>query len=321
MLVATGYTAISEFAPTEIIDIDDPSVSCQSPDFFPLRKNVHAVSGLLLDSVPMVCGGYDYDIFDAEDRCLVLEPSGQWTVVGEMLEPRQQAASILWNADTLLVSGGFDNSGYKSSSQLITLTESNDEETSKYSISSRRAPSLPEIVSSHCLIKLNESTAFVVGGNERKRETFFLDLNIDLDHEVFDYAPGPELSIGRAAHVCGTLVNPGDGSDAIVVTTGGFNFGGLVSTEMWIVGSDRWISGPDLPIGMGLSAGLTSSDGKSFYVVGGWNGEHQGGIYKLSFQDGYWRWTTLDQKLEHAREQHIAMLIPDSLTNCTQISA
>ncbi len=114
------------------------------------------------------------------------------------------------------------------------------------------------------------------------------------------------------------LSNPGDGNETIVVVTGGRIHGPEASTEFWIPGSDSWTPGPDLPIGISLTSGFTTPDGKGFVVVagGGTDGPIKG-IYKLSFQDdGSWNWTKMEQELKVARESHLAMLIPDSLTTC-----
>ncbi len=255
-----------------------------------------------------------------------LDSSGQWTEAGRMSRPRAHSERIVWNSSSLLVTGGSrTGSGPFSSTELLTITES-DQTVPKYSVTSSPAPDLPIHTSEHCLVKLNDSTAFLTGGfivgrsTGARRTTYFLDLDSDLDQEEFDSYAGPELATARYGHVCGMLVNPGDGSDAVVVVTTGHNGGILSSTEMWTVGSDRWIGGPRFSVAIYYATGTTSPDSKSLLVVGGTTFEYQlSAIRKLSFEDGSWQWTKLEQELLVPRSSHVAMLIPDSLTNCTII--
>ncbi len=283
---------------------------------FPLN-NEDATGALLLDDTPLVCGGSDYT--DNLDECYVLSPSGQWIEAGKMSAPKEDTASILWDSDTLWVTGGTNKDGnVVSSTELITVTKQK-EHAPKYSVSSKAAPDLPVTVGAHCLLKLNDSTAFLIGGITVGKKTFFLDINTDLGQEVFDFAPGPEMSTGRFAHVCGMMTNPGDGSDAVVAAIGGFNAGGLASTDLWIVGSDKWIPGPDIPEATQYSSLVSSSNGKSLFVVGLWTSSYyRSNIYQFAYSggSGSWQWTKLDQGLQVARRSHVTMLIPDSLTNC-----
>ncbi len=95
---------------------------------------------------------------------------------------------------------------------------------------------------------------------------------------------------------------------------GGWNGGGLKSTEIWVAGSSQgWTKGPYLPLAIADAAGVVSSDKKTFYLIGGEDKSREDlkTIYKLHYQNG-WRWTKLPQELEVARNDHVAMLVPDS---------
>ncbi len=296
------------------------------PEDYPL--NVYQpTGGLLLENTPLICGGYEFDLDKERHKCFAFVYPGQWIEVGNTITARRLAASILWKSDTLWVTGGMSNGRHLNTTELVTLTESTSrlQDSPSYSVSSVRAPDLPLPAERHCLVKLNASTAFLIGGFPNPSQTYFLDLNTDLGEPVFDSAPGPELITARYRHACGLLVEPGDGNDAVVVVTGGFNDSHVIltsKTEMWIPGTDQWINGPDLPVTLSYHAGLTSPDGKSLYLVGGSDGSilgYQSSIYKLSFNDGGWQWSRLDQELQVPRTSHVAMVIPGSLANCTRL--
>ncbi len=302
-----------------MIDVVNPDVKCQSPDSYP-KKVEGATGGLALDKVPVVCGGFDHNVGHQITKCFSMDSSGKWFKPGHMTRPRSRAASILWNSDTLWITGGFDTTFLKST-ELLTIRSNNVQESR---VSSKPAPDLPVTVGFHCLLKMNDTTAFLIGGSQYDRNaTLYFDLNTNLDQEVMDYSYGPTMSTARYAHVCGLLVNPGDDRKRVnvVVAAGGNKPPGgyLTSTELLIGNSDHWISGPDMPEEFGYSSGLTSPDGKSLLVTGGLStgGEFLSSIYRFGFEDNRWQWNKMTQELQMARRDHFAMLIPDYLVNCT----
>ncbi len=324
LLVATGYP-YNPSRKSEVIDIDNPNVSCQSLPDLPVQ-DVSAVGGLVSGNIPLICGGTVIGLGGETDRCAILNNFGRWIEIGQMLEAKEEAASMLWNQTTLLVTGGQHGpDNYLSATELITVKQSqsqSEDNQPSYSFSTRSAPNLPINVSLHCIVRLNESTAFLIGGWNGKGETYFLDLTTDLDEEMFAFTRGPQLAIGRYFHVCGVLSNPGDGNETVVVMTGGSNNGHHRTTEMWIPGSNEWIKGPDLPEAVSYTSGLTSADRKSLLVVGGIvrtgiESNEVSTIYQLSFQDGSWQWTKLEQELQVPRSFHLTMLMPNSLATCT----
>ena len=85
------------------------------------------------------------------------------------------------------------------------------------------------------------------------------------------YVTGPSLKSPRQSSGCGVLTNPGDGNQLVIVAAGGVITGPLDTTEMLVVRPDQgeWKDGPKLPYGIQNARGVTTSDGKSFLLVGG----------------------------------------------------
>ena len=93
------------------------------------------------------------------------------------------------------------------------------------------------------------------------------------------------------------------------------------STELWIVGSSRGISGPTLPTSVLEGTGITTSDGKSFLLLGGKPSEFYiaddlNTIYKLDCLQRQCDWTLMEQKLRIPRVNPVAIPIPDNLVSC-----
>jgi hypothetical protein len=60
---------------------------------------------------------------------------------------------------------------------------------------------------------------------------------------------------------------------------------------------------------------LPSPDGQGVIVIGGYSSD---GIYKLICDQLECKWSEMEQQLKFARLLSVAMLIPDTLTNCTK---
>ena len=81
------------------------------------------------------------------------------------------------------------------------------------------------------------------------------------------------------------------------------------------------ISGPALPQALFGNVVVTNPEGDGVLVVGG-NGSagpggHRDTLYELiCTSDGQCQWVELPQKLQVARSDHIAMLVPDDAVAC-----
>jgi hypothetical protein len=66
---------------------------------------------------------------------------------------------------------------------------------------------------------------------------------------------------------------------------------------------------------------LPSPDGQGVILMGGLsvtNNEYQSSMYKLICDQLGCKWSEMEQQLKIPRRYLVAMLIPDTLTNCTK---
>merc|ERR1712008_484108 len=100
------------------------------------------------------------------------------------------------------------------------------------------------------------------------------------------------------------------GKEDIVAVVGGYNYDdNLDSTEF--LRNGEWSPGPKMPKKLrGLSAVVLNGD---LYAIGGYDGNYQTAIHRLSCSSGNCAWTTMDQELTVARYFYIAMAVPNDL--------
>ena len=223
-LVVGGYLASSSGPSTEVIDLANPSLTCNS--FGELgTEQAYSVGGLL-ENTPIVCGGSHSSI---RQSCLIFGQSQTMT----MTEPRRYAVSVVLNTTTMWVMGGQDDSNYLSSTELITLEKAVS------------GPSLPHAVSSHCAVKFNESQIYVIGG--RVNGTYTNDVYVFNPLDNFSYIHHSAMNYQRAFHGCAVK---NDGESLVIVAAGGygklsssFSYANLDSVEILDPSLGQWIIG------------------------------------------------------------------------------
>ena len=239
------------------------------------------------------------------------------------------AGLVIGNGKALWVTGGntADNLPTKST-EIVSIKDPKRVQVRSAipgSFEFQTGPDLPMAIYFHCLIQLNSSTALLIGGSNDPddgsssavQSTFFLPIpGGSNDARSME---GPDLISPRRSHACGVLKNPSDGNNVVVVA------GGVVedpkSTEMLVMDSERiWKAGPELPTGTSGAAGVTTSDGKAFLLIGGGDEEtYFSWIFKLDYSKNIkdWQWTKLDQELQMGRKGHAATLVPESFCKPT----
>jgi hypothetical protein len=63
---------------------------------------------------------------------------------------------------------------------------------------------------------------------------------------------------------------------------------------------------------------LPSPDGQGVIVIGGYSNEVQSSMYKLICDQLGCKWSEMEQQLQIPRSYFVAMLIPDTLANCSK---
>ena len=100
LLVTTGYNN-GYITSTEVIDLNDPNVTCQQWPDYPIDV-YDGVGGYLNDSV-ITCGGF-YD-YDGIDKCFKMEPTKVTEITGLKIGSYGSGGGII--QDSLIISGGY----------------------------------------------------------------------------------------------------------------------------------------------------------------------------------------------------------------------
>merc|ERR1711974_94061 len=127
------------------------------------------------------------------------------------------------------------------------------------------------------------------------------------------WQPGPQLNEGRHSHSVGICVDATSQFEYIIVTGGWTAESSYVkSTEILYPGSQQWIKGPDMQIGLvGHSMVSWNND---VIVLGGATGpgSFSSSLFKLSCLDKNFLWEKMSVEMGTARAGFVAMAVPDN---------
>ena len=208
---------------SEVIDLENGK-SCSPLKEYPI--SAEGCSGaLLLDSQPFICGGMVAVQYIKE--CYVL---GNDTPRAYLHTEVGYSAAIALNESTLWVTGGWNKNGFHKETQLVDIT-------SPGSVA-KPGPDLPHAVNRHCLLSINSTTAFLVGGNGLLDKEYY-STTYFFNHVTNTWAEGPPLErFVRAAFGCGMIQNQ---RMRLVVIAGGYY--GESSTEILDLNNLEWVKG------------------------------------------------------------------------------
>ena len=190
---------------------------CNNWPDFPISV-LGATGGLIGDTV-IICGGEDSN-WNHVDECYSLT-SEKATLVTHMSVARYGAASIVYNDNTLWVTGG----AYHTSTEYVTMA------------GTMLGPDLPMALDGHAMVAINSASSMVIGGftNDFSALTFFYD------HNEGEWINGPSLMQARYSHAAG-IVTDEVTDEHFVAATGGFGYlRFLDSTE--ILQDGEWVQG------------------------------------------------------------------------------
>ena len=298
LLVTTGFP-FENGTRSEVIDLVNDLNKCDDLPDYPLQVE-EATGGFISGKYPMICGGHFYTY----DQCLVL---GSDDLMVQLLTSRTESASVVLN-NKLWITGGL--SGSNDPIETTEFVDLSNEE-------SQRGIDLPEPMYSHCLAKIDDNHALLTGGMTMygsRRNTYLFS------EDTNGWIRGPDMIQGRSEHTCGSFYSEFH-SATIAIVAGGQDRGSVLdSVEILVLNSGQWIEGPKLlkPLYAAAMVPLRHS----VVVIGGVSGinEYQSSIHSLSCNEDDCQWTTLKQELKVPRMQSVAMMIPDSLTNCKVVS-
>ncbi len=157
----------------------------------------------------------------------------------------------------------------------------------------------------------------MIGGykeGQEKKEAWVFHTQSEIWSQAPDL-PGPRRNVA-----CGSIRDGADGVQ-VVIAAGGYHDGYLESTVIWEPGTTNWVQGPDLPIPIANAASVIIDNGASMLLVGGVQqdgNDRLDTLYRIQCSNRTCQWTLMEQRLEIGRSDPVAMLISDSLANCSE---
>ena len=149
----------------------------------------------------------------------------------------------------------------------------------------RNYVNLPTVLSRHCLVRLNATHIFMMGGGVNSFHSGARSTAYIFDSVSTQWTPVASMRTARYDHGCALL------PDGRVVVTGGNGVDGgyLSSTEFFSFSSLAWTDGPDLPLGI-ARFGMDTIETETYTLggsVGGF-GRDTDVIYRLSQDRSAW---------------------------------
>ncbi len=273
------------------------------------------------EPVPVVCGGINSFTQVVNQMCYSLsDPFEQYS--GPMLSPRVGAASlVIDDGRTLWVTGGYSDSTIYKTTSYTQIGGSNSTLASVGSgedlIFSRRY---------HCMAKIDQSTAILLGGKSKDGKFQYMTWSIDIN--VMEWRPKMSLNTGRSRHVCGVLKDLSLPDMKYVIAAGGEASDGIVTDTVEVVivpenGSNfhsnfaPWEYGPKLPEAISNPVGSTTGNQSKILVIGGsTSSEHPAvlgtsSVYVMSCSALQCQWGKLDYEISRPDANNgLALMLP-----------
>ena len=233
----------------------------------------------------------DQNYFDLWDGCMIWK-NNTWRRGPNMLTSRRSNPAGIVMQGKVWYTGGVTCYGYRyrdlapteefgvefrSRDNCSTMLKSTELISLK---STEPFVDMPKSLIAHCIIKINEDLAMVTGGRtESDEDPTRMTMYFEKSTHFFSFSnqrwlPGPDLSIGRHDHACGTFLM---GDETIMAVAGGYRQLSVDeqrktdSVEFLSLQNldNGWFQGPKLPHFMALFPMLTSPNGKGLITIGG----------------------------------------------------
>ena len=206
---------------TDVISLTTEDNSCKISNY---QNKLVRSTAVFMEDMVVICGGLTSDEF--LNKCYKLS-KGQTTFkeYATGLEPKAKASSIVIQ-DEIWITGGVSNGISKKSSEFI-------KDNSK-----RKGTDLPEKLFNHIIIKLNEETSMLIGGEGEKDKTS--EKTYYYFHANDSWTLGPPLKTGRNRHAAGLIKDKETLEEHIVVMGGS---GAEDNVEILFHGEKAWKEG------------------------------------------------------------------------------
>ena len=222
-MVSTGDNSDGTQTTSEIVDLTVKGGNmCNKWPKFPIGVSV--VTGDLIGNAAIICGGRNASSYINECYSLTSEKA---TLVTQMSVGRLYTASIVFNDNTLWITGGF-NGTLLVSTEYVTVT------------GTIFGPNLPMALAHHAMVAINSTCSMVIGGYDEEVEhsasTFYYD------RSEGEWITGPILIQGRNRHAAGIVTDEVTDEHFVAVTGGYYYYSyNLDSTE--ILQDGEWVQG------------------------------------------------------------------------------
>ena len=208
---------------TEIIDLKG-DCSNSSLSNYPLA--LEGATGVFINNMVILCGGSkSASLEDLTDECYKLSKGNTFDFLCSMHDNRATASAISTNGK-MWVTGGWSLVGLTRLKTTEVIHPQNSASNSTIPININ----LPEAITGHVIIGLNNARSLLIGGNtleERySNKTYFIN------HMTHNWTRGPDLKKGRHQHTAGVIKDHKTAKKYIVVVGGFGDDGRLDSTEI-----------------------------------------------------------------------------------------
>ena len=253
-----GKRENSFFLNLETLEICNLDIETSPGPWSPsLHEKIRA--GILGNAFPVFCSGVLLPSnVKVEDDCTFWGHDSKNSI---KVPARNLPAIVSWDFGSIWLSGGYDRTEGSESkdSFIVSLDEVKD------------GPKLPFANSRHCMVRIDDSTYAMIGGNQGMHQLQFYSKETDL------WTTGPSIPSSHYAKF-GCTIFELQGSKAIAVVGGkedaDENPDPTINTssrrvEFFKMDTMTWEEGPDLDEGLQGFALVTGKNGKILYTIGG----------------------------------------------------
>ena len=218
MVITSGKNSQS-LSNTETLAFDSNTEPPIYPDH--PRKIVGSTGGFLHQDF-ITCGGLD-SVEGTTNKCYMLGSEGSFAT---MMTERRWAASIILEPGKLWILGGKKGQNTVLSTTEYIFSDGRNEE----------GPQMPIAVSHHAVVKINDTTSFLVGGYTlpgKSKRTWYYDGN---------WVDGPNLQRARDVHSVG-IIRDSVTDQVYLVVAGGITWESINDVDIIDLQENKWEQG------------------------------------------------------------------------------
>ncbi len=284
LIVIGGYNNSSYLNSVEVVDLENPSNTCNFISDYPVEEGSMTVG--INDGLIKSCGG-NHDT----DDCYDYDPeTSSWITSASLINARYKPRSSFVNGIWLVSGDDGGSVDFPLTTEIWTGTEF------------MPGPSLPIGMSfGHCQLTINSTHVFFVDTHETGN-AFLLDWPEQTWTEL------PTMTLDRTSVSCGLINNPENGIEAVIVEDG--------VTEIFSFRDETWRTGPATESFYEASYAQIRD---SFVVVGGYSFDESDESDRIYMFDHInYEWILMSQRLQVPRRVYPGVVaVPDEFVTCS----